>query len=112
MCSFLFCAFSVMGIPPLGGFFAKYLVFAGAITSGNLSITILFLIGAFMTILYLFRVFFMVFLGDSKSEAKEGAWGMVASVVLLAVLSIVSGILVSYPLNFLQSSLSHILGVI
>ena len=54
----------------------------------------------------------MVFLGDSKSEAKEGAWGMVASVVLLAVLSIVSGILVSYPLNFLQSSLSHILGVI
>ncbi len=110
--AFLFCAFSVMGIPPFGGFFAKYLVFSGAITSGKLGINILFLLGAFMTILYLFRVFFMVFLGESKSPAKEGAWGMVASVVMLAVLSLVSGILVSYPLNFLLSSMSQILRAI
>jgi NADH:ubiquinone oxidoreductase subunit 5 (subunit L)/multisubunit Na+/H+ antiporter MnhA subunit len=109
--AFLFCAFSVMGIPPFGGFFAKYLVFSGAITSGRLAVTAVFLIGAFMTILYLFRVFFLVFLGDSKIEAKESSWGMVSSVVLLAVLSLISGILVSFPISFLENFVVRLLGV-
>ncbi len=33
--SFLFCAFSVMGIPPLGGFFSKYMVISSAIDTGK-----------------------------------------------------------------------------
>jgi len=108
--AFLFCSFSVMGIPPFGGFFAKYLVFSGAISSGRMYVTALFLIGAFMTILYLFRVFFLVFLGENKIEAKEGSWGMVSSVALLAVLSLLSGVLVRYPINFLENFLGRILG--
>jgi len=108
--AFLFCSFSVMGIPPFGGFFAKYLVFSGAISSGRLGVTALFLIGAFMTILYLFRVFFLVFLGKNKIEAREGSWGMVSSVALLAVLSLASGVLVAWPINFLGNFLGRILG--
>ncbi|MDD2689553.1 MAG: proton-conducting transporter membrane subunit [Candidatus Omnitrophica bacterium] len=108
--AFLFCSFSVMGIPPFGGFFAKYLVFSGAISSGRMYVTALFLIGAFMTILYLFRVFSLVFLGENKIEAKEGSWGMVSSVALLAVLSLLSGVLVRYPINFLENFLGRILG--
>jgi NADH:ubiquinone oxidoreductase subunit 5 (subunit L)/multisubunit Na+/H+ antiporter MnhA subunit len=108
--AFLFCAFSVMGIPPFGGFFAKYFVFSGTITSGRLAVTAVFLIGAFMTILYLFRVFFLVFLGDSKIEAKEGSKGMVSSVVLLAALSLISGILVSLPISFLENFVTRLLG--
>ncbi|HTZ11304.1 MAG TPA: proton-conducting transporter membrane subunit, partial [Candidatus Margulisiibacteriota bacterium] len=108
--AFLFCSFSVMGIPPFGGFFAKYLVFSGAISGGRLSVAALFLIGAFMTIAYLFRVFFLVFLGEQKKEAREGSWGMVFSVLLLAVLSLASGILVSWPLTFLEGFLGRILG--
>jgi NADH:ubiquinone oxidoreductase subunit 5 (subunit L)/multisubunit Na+/H+ antiporter MnhA subunit len=106
--AFLFCAFSVMGIPPFGGFFAKYLVFAGAITSGRLVVTAMFLIGAFMTILYLLRVFSLVFLGENKIEAKEGSRSMVSSVALLAVLSLLSGILVSLPLNFLENFIARV----
>ena len=102
--AFLLCGFSVMGIPPFGGFFAKYFVFSGAVASGKFAVTAVFTIGAFMTILYLFRVFFLVFLGEGKLQAKEGSWGMVASVVLLAVLSLVSGILVGWPINFLARS--------
>jgi NADH:ubiquinone oxidoreductase subunit 5 (subunit L)/multisubunit Na+/H+ antiporter MnhA subunit len=63
-----------------------------------------------MTILYLFRVFFLVFLGESKIEAKEGSKGMVSSVVLLAVLSLISGILVSFPISFLENFVVHFLG--
>jgi len=109
--AFLFCSFSVMGIPPFGGFFAKYLVFSGAVSSGRFTVTALFLIGAFMTILYLFRVFFLVFLGENKIETREGSWGMVSSVALLAVLSLVSGVLVHYPINFLENFVVRILGV-
>ena len=107
--AFLFCAFSVMGIPPFGGFFAKYMVFAGAISSGRLAVTAVFLIGAFMTILYLFRAFSLVFLGgESQVEAREGSKSMVSSVVLLAVLSLISGILVSFPLSFLENFITRI----
>lgn len=109
--AFLFCAFSVMGIPPLGGFFSKYLVFQGAVTNGSLAVTAVFLIGAVMTILYLFRVFFMVFLGDTQPAAKEASFSMVFSVVLLAVLSLVSGICVNYPLGFLVELARPVFGV-
>ncbi len=104
--AFLFCAFSVMGIPPFGGFFAKYLVFSASLTAGRLAVTGVFMIGAFMTIAYLFRAFFLVFLGEGKIEAKEGSWGMVLSVILLAVLSFVCGIAIKFPLMFLQNCLT------
>lgn len=108
--AFIFCAFSVMGIPPFGGFFAKYLVFSGAVTSGRLGVTAIFLIGAVMTIVYLLRVFFLVFLGESKLQAKEGSKGMVSSVVLLAALSLICGIGIKFLLMFLHSFAVQALG--
>lgn len=101
--SFLFCAFSVMGIPPFGGFFSKYLVFAGAIQAGQLWISAVFLIGAFLTIIYLFRVFKLVFLGPMQvQEVREGSSIMLACVSFLAFSSLLGGILISYPSWFAQ----------
>ncbi len=100
--SFLFCSFSVMGIPPFGGFFAKYMVIAGTLQAGHLAIAFVFLFGAVLTILYLFRVFNMVFMGDvGSSSAKEGSPSMVFCVALFAVLSLLGGILISYPNNMI-----------
>ncbi len=100
--SFLLCAFSIMGIPPLGGFFSKYMVFMGAVQSGNIYITLFYLFTAFLTVLYLFRVFNMVFMGQTKISAKEGSFTMVASVVTLAVLSLAAGIFIYYPAIFVN----------
>lgn len=110
--SFLFCTFSVMGIPPFGGFFSKYLVFSGAIKSGQLMISFVFLVGAFLTILYLLRLFFMVFLGEMKVQAQEGSTSMVFSVVLLALLSLLGGILANYPLRFIWITAQQLLGAV
>jgi NADH-quinone oxidoreductase subunit L len=107
---FLFCAFSAMGIPPLGGFFSKYLVFSGAIHSHRPGVTALFLVCAFMTIIYLFRLFYMIFLGENRLEAREGNWEMVSSVVLLAALSVAAGIFVNVPLGYLTDFIKGILG--
>jgi proton-translocating NADH-quinone oxidoreductase chain N len=111
--SFLLCSFSIMGIPPFGGFFGKYMVMTGAVQSGHLWITLVFLVGAFMTIVYLMRVFNLVFLGEAKgAAAREGSATMVGSVASLAALSLVAGILIYYPSQFLQSTMLQLPGVI
>lgn len=106
--SFLFCAFSVMGVPPFGGFFSKYWVFMGTINSGHIWISILFLLGAFLTIVYLLRLFALVFLGEPRTEGHEGSFTMVTSVVSLAVLSLIAGIGIYYPAQFAQTIMAQI----
>jgi len=114
--SFLFCAFSVMGIPPFGGFFSKYMVIAGALTSGQLVLAATFLIGAVMTIIYLFRVFSMVFLGESSPSLipniREGSPIMLVSVAILAVLALASGLLFQFPAEFVQAAVQQMTGVL
>ena len=110
--SFLLCAFSVMGVPPFGGFFSKYLVFAGAANSGSVLITSVFLLGAFLTLIYLFRIFNLIFLGEAqKTPAREGSKIMVLSVAILAVLSIAGGILIKYPSDFVQIAVKQMMGI-
>jgi proton-translocating NADH-quinone oxidoreductase chain N len=94
--AFLLCSFSVMGIPPFGGFFSKYMVITGAVSSGQFWIAFTFLAGAFLTIIYLLRVFALVFLGEAQNSAREGSPVMLASVSTLAFLSLISGIFINY----------------
>ncbi len=111
--SFLLCAFSVMGIPPFGGFFSKYLVFAGGIKSEQYFTLLIFLFGAFFTIIYLLRVFNMVFLGEIKIEGKkEGFSVMVFSVASLAFLSLIGGLFIYFPSRFAEIAVSQMLGLI
>ncbi len=108
---FAACALSVMGIPPFGGFFAKVLVLTGAFGSGQAAVALTFVFGSFLTILYLLRVFSAVFLGEPKEgsahAAREGSRGMVASVALLAVLALASGLLVKYPTELVRSTVEQ-----
>lgn len=114
--SFLVCAFSVMGIPPLGGFFSKYAVIAGAAgaqTPGHLWITLAFVATAVLTIVYLMRVFMMVFMGPARDGmAREGSPLMVFSVALLAFLSIVSGLAIAPSFDFADEAAQQMMGLI
>ena len=111
--SFLFCAFSVMGIPPFGGFFSKYMVISGAVQGAPLWIALAFLAASFMTILYLLRLFNMIFLGEPKSApVNEGSPIMVSSVALLAALSLVAGIFINAPSGFARSAVQQMLGMV
>ncbi len=96
--SFAFCSLSVMGIPPFGGFFSKFMVFQGAAMANNTWITFAFLAGAMLTIMYLFRVFYYIFMGELKADkAREGSATMVASVAVLGIASLLLGIFINYP---------------
>ncbi len=110
--AFLFCAFSVMGVPPLGGFFSKYLVIAGAVDGGNGKLAFVFILGAVLTIVYLFRLFTMLFLGEAKVPGKEKTGLMVFSVALLAVLSLAAGFSVDYFAGFFKTALFPTIGML
>jgi len=112
--SFAFCAFSIMGIPPFGGFFAKYQVIAGAVEGGRPLVAVLFMGCAVMTILYLFRVFNRVFLaplpeGGIGEGAREHSVGMVSVVVILALLSLAGGLFIAYPAHFVELAQAPVL---
>jgi len=111
--SFLLCAFSVMGIPPFGGFFSKYMVITGAVGSGQLFIAFTFIFGAFLTLIYLFRLFTMIFMGEVKTPSKgENSPIMLTSVAMLAVLSLISGLYINYIAGPVQNTAQQMLGMI
>jgi len=111
--SFLFCAFSVMGIPPLGGFFGKFMVITAAAKSGQVEIALLFVMGAILTMIYLLRLFTFIFLGESKGDlVKEGSPIMVGSVAALAIFSLVGGLLIQLPSNYVNFAVNQMLGII
>jgi NADH:ubiquinone oxidoreductase subunit 5 (subunit L)/multisubunit Na+/H+ antiporter MnhA subunit len=95
--AFAACAFSVIGIPPFGGFFAKFLVILGTAQAGRPWVAALALFTAVLTLYYLFRVFHMVFLGEAKRPAPEKTKSMVYVVATLAFLGLVAGVFIAWP---------------
>jgi NADH:ubiquinone oxidoreductase subunit 5 (subunit L)/multisubunit Na+/H+ antiporter MnhA subunit len=106
--AFLTCAFSVIGIPPFGGFFSKFLVIVGTVKAGEIWVAAVALFTAVLTMVYLLKVFGMVFLGEAKIPAHEGTRSMVFVVSLLAVLGLAAGILVSYPMKVVNLAVTGI----
>ena len=102
--AFALCSLSVMGIPPFGGFFSKFMVFKGAAQNGSLLVLLIFLAGAVMTLLYLIRLFYLVFLGEDKeNNPREGSSVMVTSVLALALIGLALGAFVYYPATYVDT---------
>ena len=108
--AFLFCAVSVIGIPPFGGFFSKFLVIMGTVKAGLVAAAAVALFTAILTMFYLLRTFSQVFLGEVKTPGHEGTRSMVAVVAILAVLSLVAGLLITYPATLAEVTTAHIMG--
>jgi len=96
--TFLIASLSIAGIWPLSGFWSKDEILASSLSSQPILFT-LALITVFMTAFYMFRVVFMTFGGEYRGGSAE-AHGkphespnvMVAPLVVLAVLSVISGL--------------------
>ncbi len=97
--AFVLCAFSVIGLPPFGGFWSKFLVIMGTVQAHLWWVAALALFVAVMTTFYLFRLFHAVFLGEPKLAIPEQTRSMVLVVAVLAGLSLLAGIFVNYPMR-------------
>jgi NADH-quinone oxidoreductase subunit L len=103
--AFLVGSLALVGLPPFAGFFSKDSILAAALDRGAFG-DVLFvcgIAGAFLTGVYTFRLFFVVFgrEGDAQPHLHGGAEGplsMVWTVTALAALSVVGGLLQFAPL--------------
>jgi NADH-quinone oxidoreductase subunit L len=108
--AFLIGSLALVGIPPFAGFFSKDSIIAAALGRGWYG-DILFaaaLAGTFLTGLYAFRLYFVVFLGEPSPFVREhaehhehggeGPFSMTSTVVILAVLAAIGGWIQFAPL--------------
>ena len=89
ICS-IFGLLSLVGIPIWTGFFSKDMIMANLLENGVYGPLVLLIIAAFFTAAYSWRMYWLTFRGDKRSEAKvhEAPWQMAAPLVVLAIGSI------------------------
>ncbi len=91
---FLIGTLAISGVPLFSGFFSKDEILIAAWAHGNTVLFWLAVIAAFFTAFYMFRLFFMVFTGESRSDmkhVKESPSVMTLPMVVLAILAVVAG---------------------
>jgi NADH-quinone oxidoreductase subunit L len=90
---FLIGTLALVAIPPMSGFWSKEEILAGALThEGSFGLWLMGVAGAFMTGLYSFRLYFLVFYGKKTHDGHE-VYGLnlQGPLVVLAFLSIIGG---------------------
>ncbi len=90
--SFRFGALSLIGMPPLVGFFAKFLIALGAIKQGFLWVAILAVAFSGVTLGYLLKIENSAFMKKNGQPVSESPFLMRVAMVLLVVLVILLGI--------------------
>lgn len=85
---------SLAGIPPLAGFFGKYMVFVQALDKGMLSLTILAIVTSLIGAYYYFKVIIAMFLQEPAGDVVEVS---VSQKILIATLVAVMFALAIFP---------------
>jgi NADH-quinone oxidoreductase subunit L len=105
--AFLAGSLALVGVPPFAGFFSKDAIIAATLHAHwyGVILWVVALIGAFLTGLYTFRLYFIVFAGEPKEglhphrdDGREGPRTMLVPVAVLAVLAVVGGWIQFSPL--------------
>lgn len=102
---FLIGTLAISGVPLFSGFFSKDEILIAAWEGGHPVLFLLALAAAFMTAFYMFRLFFMVFTGESRTPMKnvhESPSMMTFPMIVLGVLAIIAG--------YVQTPFNHNLG--
>ena len=91
---FLIGTMAISGVPLLSGFFSKDEILISTWNAGHPVLFTLAIITAFLTAFYMFRLFFMVFMGKSRgeqNEVQESPTIMILPMTVLAFLAIFAG---------------------
>lgn len=92
---FLIGALALSGIPPLAGYFSKEEIIALSLSYGS-SFFVLAVATAFLTAIYMGRLFFLVFLGEPREvgqDAHEAPAPMLTATIVLALLTVFGGVI-------------------
>jgi NADH-quinone oxidoreductase subunit L len=111
--TFWIATVAIAGIPPLAGFVSKDAILAKAFEAGYTDLNglgsvyfalwALALGGAALTAFYMFRAVYMTFEGsfrggeEAEHHLHESPWTMTLPLVVLAVLSVIGGVVIGFP---------------
>lgn len=96
--AFLIACLAISGVPPFSGFFSKEEILSAAFQTDKL----VYFVGLFtagLTAFYMFRIYFGIFWNKSEAPAvalhhsNEGPWVMMLPLILLSILTILTGFL-------------------
>jgi NADH-quinone oxidoreductase subunit L len=106
--AFLLGMLALAGIPVLNGFWSKDLVIESVFTAGFAWAGVILVITALMTVLYSWRMYYLVFCGTARTERKasDPLPGMAIPLIVLAIAAAVSWILIGPFSQGLAASLT------
>jgi len=97
--------FSLAGIPPLAGFFAKYYIFIAAIKSGLTWLAIMGVLSSLISVYFYLRIVVLMYFKSTDEElvfekSRSGMLGVVISVLLIIIFGLVPGSLIDLISSF------------
>ena len=107
--SFRFGSLSLIGLPPLVGFFAKYFIVLGALKAGVLWLAIVAIGLSVLTLGYLLKIENNVFMKKGKTQANRAPFTMRIAMVFLVVMIVLLGIGFQQVVDFFVGPAAHAL---
>jgi len=99
---------TLAGIPPLGGFIGKWMLYESLITSGHYFLVIMIFLSSTAAFLYSYRILFGLFLGQEEKETahvKEAPVTMLIPMLTLAFLAVLAGAFPGYIFQPVQEAM-------
>ena len=88
--SFLIILFSLAGIPPLAGFFAKFYIFMAVIEIEMYSLAVIGLVTTVVSAFYYLRIIKVIYFDNPKKAFdKNYDWGLKSSLILSSILILI-----------------------
>ena len=98
---------SLAGVPPMAGFFAKWLVFQAAYNGGYWWLALIGLLISIVSVFYYLRIIVNMWMREGEDEGRNFATSpLLAGVAVSAALLIVLGVLVSPTLNIVGQTVA------
>ena len=88
--SFLIILFSLAGIPPLAGFFAKFYIFMAVIEAKMYALAVIGLVTTVVSAFYYLRIIKVIYFDRPKKAFDESYdWGLKGSLILSSILILI-----------------------
>lgn len=102
---------TIAGVPPLGGFVGKWMLYESLITSNHAFLVIVLFAASTAAFLYLYRLIFSVFLGQEEAEyahVKEVSWNMWLPMLILAGVTMTTGLFPGVFFDPISKAMTHL----
>ena len=106
-------AFSLLGTPPLNGFWSEWMIFGGGLASGKGLITLFGVLSTVITAGYYLWFAWRVFFGttpENLNDVKEAPFTLLIPIIVLATLSILLGVLPGLVLEYITPAAEYLAG--